>query len=223
MAERIRTALWHWLYTVATAISRLGERLAMPWLTYNPLLFVWFHRVSAAVAPALYSAMCSVFPQAKRYADVGAGSGAMAAYGKALGLDVVACEYSPFGRLAARLQGVRSLPFDVTSAVDDGLEMRSDVAYCIEVAEHLPAQLGTSLVRFLAQMAPKVVFTAAHPGQGGHGHINEQPQSYWIGEFERAGMQHSAGLSQTLRARLGSTLTQADYLAENAMVFVRAQ
>jgi adenine-specific DNA methylase len=93
------------LFLSGTAVSRLGERLDVPWLVYNPFLFGWFHLVSVRVAPGLYRALRTVFPEARRFADVGAGSGGMAAHGGRLGLDVVACEYSPFGRLFARAQG----------------------------------------------------------------------------------------------------------------------
>ena len=58
-----------------------------------------------------------------------------------------------------------------------------DLAMCIEVAEHLPASRANELVRRLTKLAPTVLFSAAVPGQGGHGHINCQPKQYWIDKF----------------------------------------
>jgi hypothetical protein len=65
------------------------------------------------------------------------------------------------------------------------LDERFDLAICIEVAEHLPAQSALPLVRSLTEAAPVVLFSAALPDQGGHGHLNEQPRPYWNALFER--------------------------------------
>jgi SAM-dependent methyltransferase len=209
------------LFLIGTAISRLGERLDVPWLVYNPFLFGWFHLVSVRVAPGLYRALQAAFPDAARFADVGAGSGGMAAYGRRLGLDVVACEYSPIGRLLARIQGVPSMPFDVRADSRRILGAEADLAYCIEVAEHMPAELGERLVTFLGEAAPYVMFTAAPPGQGGQGHINEQPREYWIDRFEKTGMTYLPELTDRLRQDLSEHLRYGLWISENAMVFGR--
>jgi SAM-dependent methyltransferase len=211
------------LFLAGTAISRLGERLDVPWLVYNPFLFGWFHLVSVRVAPGLYRALLTVFPDARRFADVGAGSGGMAAHGRRLGLDVVACEYSPFGRLFARAQGVRSVPFDVGTDSPRMLGAEVDVAYCIEVAEHMPADLGERLVAFLVGAAPLLMFTAAHPGQGGQGHINEQSREYWIDRFEKRGMTYLPDQTDRLQEALSEQLRHGRWISENAMVFGRGR
>jgi len=58
-----------------------------------------------------------------------------------------------------------------------------DLAMCIEVAEHLPKNRADELVKQITSVAPTVLFSAAVPGQGGHGHINCQPKSYWVERF----------------------------------------
>ena len=63
------------------------------------------------------------------------------------------------------------------------LNRRFDLALCIEVAEHLRAERGDELIEYLCARADSVLFSAAVPGQGGTGHINEQPQSYWHARF----------------------------------------
>ena len=60
---------------------------------------------------------------------------------------------------------------------------RFDLAVCIEVAEHLPEAAAAPLVRTLTSAAPVILFSAAVPGQGGHGHLNEQPRQYWLDLF----------------------------------------
>jgi hypothetical protein len=54
-----------------------------------------------------------------------------------------------------------------------------DLAICLEVAEHLPRSAARTLVKSLVRAAPLILFSAATPGQGGEGHINEQPHAYW--------------------------------------------
>lgn len=64
---------------------------------------------------------------------------------------------------------------------------RYDLAVCLEVGEHLPASSATKLTKFLADLSDVVLFSAALPGQGGVGHINEQPLSYWRSLFAEHG------------------------------------
>jgi SAM-dependent methyltransferase len=58
-----------------------------------------------------------------------------------------------------------------------------DLAMSVEVAEHLPDSRADPLVAFLTASAPIVAFSAAVPGQGGTGHVNEQWPEYWIRRF----------------------------------------
>lgn len=58
-----------------------------------------------------------------------------------------------------------------------------DLVLSLEVAEHLTPERAESFVADLVAMAPAVLFSAAIPGQGGVGHLNEQWQSYWAKLF----------------------------------------
>ena len=69
-----------------------------------------------------------------------------------------------------------------------GLDRRFDVACSLEYAEHLPAEHARDLVALLAGAAPVVLFSAAVPGQGGLGHVNEQRQSWWAALFAERGL-----------------------------------
>lgn len=62
-----------------------------------------------------------------------------------------------------------------------------DLAISMEVAEHLPADSANTFVENISRSSDTVLFSAAHPGQGGTDHINEQPVEYWIKKFERFG------------------------------------
>ena len=68
------------------------------------------------------------------------------------------------------------------------------LALSLEVAEHLPRARAQGFVRDLCRLAPRVVFSAAIPGQGGTGHVNEQWPDYWAELFEAEGFAVSGAL-----------------------------
>ena len=67
------------------------------------------------------------------------------------------------------------------------LDDKFDLVICLEVAEHLPEERAESFVEDLTKLGDFVLFSAAIPYQGGNGHINEQPVSYWIELFAKRG------------------------------------
>src|SRR4051812_45576701 len=89
-------------------LSLLGEKLNIHWLIYNPIHFMHFHEHALENAPGVIRAFRSVFPDAQRYIDVSAGTGAFAAEAQRAGRQVIACEHSPKGRKVAESQGVDS-------------------------------------------------------------------------------------------------------------------
>lgn len=64
---------------------------------------------------------------------------------------------------------------------------RWPLALCLETAEHLTPSAGDHLVAELCRVADEIVWSAAIPGQGGDGHINEQWPSYWCKRFNAHG------------------------------------
>ena len=67
------------------------------------------------------------------------------------------------------------------------LDRSYDLAISLEVAEHLPEAAAAAFVASLAAAAPVVAFSAAIPGQGGHGHLNERWPAYWAELFAQHG------------------------------------
>jgi hypothetical protein len=198
----------------------VGERFGIEWLTYNPFLFVIYHREATASADGVADALIAACPSARSFVDVGAGSGAHAAALARRGRTAVACERSLVGRVLARWQGVKTRRLDLTADGDVPADLRPDVAYCFEVAEHLDEEVGFKLVRLLAATASTVVFSAAQPGQGGQGHRNERPLAYWQRQFEAAGMAFDEGSTTTLRNHLTERRVPAYWLSRNSLVFV---
>jgi len=203
----------------AARMSAAGESHGIDWLTYNPLQVHLYHRVAASDAPAVIAGLDDVFPDRVRYVDVGAGSGAFAAEALRRGKVVAACERSLPGRLYARSQGLRCVPFDLRRDPPARLGGPFDLAYCFEVAEHLPPSLGDRLVTFLVGLAPLIVFTAAPPGQGGLGHVNERAPEYWIDRFSANGAAHDGRASRRLSSAIGRVGVASSWFRENVMVF----
>lgn len=96
------------------------------------------------------------------------------------GLDSVPEDMLPASKFSRRYQEIDlNLSFTLPSSFD--------LALCLEVGEHLAPSSADNLVRSLASLSSIIVFSAAVPGQGGTGHINEQWQSWWASKFQRAG------------------------------------
>jgi SAM-dependent methyltransferase len=200
-------------------LSRFGQRHGWERVTYHPGVFAFFHWTARQQAPGVVGSLLEAFPHAHSFVDVGAGTGVYAAGLKRAGRHVVACERSGVGRLIARWQGVPAVRFDLNDQ-KPAIRERVDVAYSFEVAEHLRPALGSRLVQMMCALAPTVVFSAAQPGQGGQGHVNEQPPSYWAQQFTREGFDLDAGLTGELASRMAAAGTVL-WITPNVQVFTR--
>ena len=96
------------------------------------------------------------------------------------------------------------------------VEERFDLVLCLEVAEHLPAEMGESLVTVLTAAAPIVLFSAAIPGQGGQHHVNEQWPTYWHGLFAA----HGYELFDPFRPLIREDRSVAQWYRQNILVYV---
>jgi len=99
-----------------------------------------------------------------------------------------------------------------------------DLSLCIEVAEHLPPDRADYLVRLLATCSDTVFFSAAHPGQGGTLHLNEQPPEYWLERFRSYGFDLHPDNAR-LRALISANphCQRVKWLIPNAMLLTRNQ
>ncbi len=127
-----------------------------------------------------------------------------------------------------RVLGIdQSLPRDFVlepqnfQAADLTRELRTestfDLAVSVEVAEHLPSFAADTFVGSLCRLAPTIVFSAAIPGQGGDGHINEQWPAYW---WEKFAAQGYVG-SDSLRWEFWNDNDINWWYRQNLMVFSR--
>ena len=119
--------------------------------------------------------------------DIGCGTGTWLSVFKdhgvshVLGLDGTHVEQS-----SLEIPATDFVPWDLEEALP--VARRFDLAVCLEVAEHVSPGRADAFVAELAGLAPLVLFSAAIPLQGGHGHVNEQWPSYWVRKFADRGM-----------------------------------
>jgi len=66
-----------------------------------------------------------------------------------------------------------------------------DAVLCLEVAEHLPPWHSDKLLTVITA-GGRLIFSAAHPLQGGRLHVNEQPAGHWIARLRTRHFQLTA-------------------------------
>lgn len=180
---------------------------------YNDEFFAWMDDGSQRSAEVIVP-MIMDLTSPSSVVDVGCGTGAWLAefrrrgVGQIQGIDGA---WVPRERL--------QIPEQCFSAADlsalQTARTTYDLAICLEVAEHLTAEAGEQLVAFLIGSAPVVVFSAAIPGQGGTGHVNEQWLDYWRSEFA----EHGYGLLDVIRSRVWADERVEPWYAQNMVVF----
>jgi hypothetical protein len=92
-----------------------------------------------------------------------------------------------------------------------------DVALCLEVAEHLNYSSSDTIVNSIINSSENIVFGAAIPGQGGTGHINEQPHSFWADKF----IKHGYNVSDCLRIKFMEDKRIPFWYRQNILVFTK--
>jgi SAM-dependent methyltransferase len=97
------------------------------------------------------------------------------------------------------------------------LNRNFDLALSLEVAEHLAASQARAFVQTLCQLADKVLFSAAIPGQGGRHHINEQWPAYWAEFFA----EFDFDCFDVLRPKIWNNPRVLWYYAQNCLVYAR--
>lgn len=146
--------------------------------------------------------------------DVGCGFGAFLAVWGELGVETrvgVEGEWITREALLVPPESVRVR--DLEAPLD--LDERFDLVTCLEVAEHLSPQRARGFVADLVARAPVVLFSAAIPGQGGTGHVNEQWQAYWVHLFRAHGYEPI----DAIRPRIWDDPEVCWWYAQNTLLF----
>jgi SAM-dependent methyltransferase len=136
---------------------------------------------AAVVVPLVLDAMDPGRTRTLHVVDVGCGEGWWAQAFAVAGCHVLGIDGD---YVTASAIGDQFVAHDLTTSLAPLGITGADLAVSLEVAEHLPASRGSSFVDDLCTLAGAVLFSAAIPGQGGAGHVNERWPDYWVQEFE---------------------------------------
>lgn len=120
----------------------------------------------------------------KSIIDVGCGLGNWIQVAKELGVEkIIGVDGDYVDRSMLKIDDSEFVEKDLKTEFN--LHQKFDLAICLEVAEHLPAEASEILIRSIINHADVIMFSAAVPGQGGQNHINEQWPGYWRAIFSK--------------------------------------
>lgn len=149
--------------------------------------------------------------------DIGCGMGIYLEQFHRLGKEPLGCDFSVKG-LGISPKEFTIFQADATRPIV--LNRKYDLVVCFEVAEHINKRHSRQLVTNCTANGDTVLFTAAPVGQGGVGHINEQPYQFWIDLFGEQGFRLEDEQSQAMRAQMKSE-NVVFWIANNLMLFRR--
>lgn len=140
-------------------------------------------RSAEVIAPMLLAHLTLPEDRTPAVIDVGCGEGWFSSELQALGAHVTSIDQ------AVPPEAARGVEVQAVDLEGDYVLPRNayDLAVCLEVAEHLSELAGATLVGELCRTARVIAFSAAIPGQGGHGHLTERWPTYWAELFRDHG------------------------------------
>ena len=162
-----------------------------------------------------------VQPDLKSVVDFGCGAGWFLYYFKKFGIDDLLGIEPNKEILEVLDKSVReNIKFlDLSKGVD--LHRRFDAAMNIEVGEHMNKKYADILVENITRHTNLLIFSAATPGQGGYGHINEQKFEYWMDKLRCVNFLHSEKETKKFREYLSRKKAKKWY-KRNISVFRRS-
>lgn len=132
------------------------------------------------------NSLTTVFPNVENVLDFGGGQGPYLLAFRDKGISpLVIMEPQPLEECI-----FKGMTQDTTDLVNTKLKhlpkKKFDLVMSIEVVEHIPVEFHPHIIDALAQASKKfILFSAAHPGQGGEGHVGPsmKTRDQWVEEF----------------------------------------
>ena len=157
-------------------------------------------------------AYLSTFGKPPSMLDIGCGTGAMVKAARQLGIDAIGVD---------QIENEKpDIVHDLTDPVNLGRTF--GLVMCIEVAEHIPeSKMGIFLNNITSHVQKKgmLVFTAAHPGQGGDSHVNTKSSHRWRSLLHDRGLSYRSDLSYRLRVAWMNIGMPMYWLVSNLQIF----
>ena len=149
--------------------------------------------------------------------DIGCGDGHLVELASLLEIPSFGIDLNCVSR---RLQWGQIVKRDLTENMD-GFELpKAHLTFSLEVGEHLPEVFADKYCQILSRYTEKIlVFSAAIPGQGGSGHINEQIHKYWQVKLFNQGFGIMDEASRNLKEIWSRVAGGAWWYSQNVQVF----
>ena len=202
------------------------------WITHGARIFKgyfygdWFYKACESdntkshpvIAKALVTSLDPYY-----VVDFGCGDGLLLSEFAKQHIGGIGYEFSNAGINRCQRRGVSVVKLDFSNHILPSPFPKGDLVVCLEVAEHLPMKDADFLCDILSccEGSKWLVFAAAIPGQGGEGHLNEQPHDYWREKIEARGWRFNNTLTKKQRTvwREGGV---AWYYWQNLQIFKRS-
>ena len=95
----------------------------------------------------------------------------------------------------------------------------AELVLCWEVMEHLEPYFAEPVCDVLSNITEgTLLFSAAVPGQGGAGHVNERPHKYWIDLLAKRGFVYVWPVTEALRGEWLQLAPSAYWYGRNLLV-----
>jgi len=143
--------------------------------------------------------------------DIGCGPGTYVRSLRNIGLEAIGIDID---------ERVYSIPHLYQRSMFDN-KATAELVLCLEVAEHIDEELSADVARSVCDSVRKpgiLIWSAAHPGQGGVGHINCQPKEFWQELLEANGLVRNHELETEMIEYLSNGYHMGWFI-QNAMIF----
>jgi SAM-dependent methyltransferase len=185
---------------------------------YDSNFYIWVNKTSKESAKKIIPIINSIL-KPKNILDVGCGNGVwlsewqkLESVEKVTGIDGY---YINRNDLFIKKNQFR--PHDLTIPFD--FRETFALVQSLEVAEHIPKKNADNFISSIQKHGDAILFSAAHPGQGGENHINEQPPEYWRDKFSKYGFE----MYDCIRPKIKNDNSIAIWYRLNIFLFLRGE
>jgi hypothetical protein len=186
---------------------------------YSAAFYSNRHRSTVYAARTVLSFVLADHPNLKSAVDVGCGVGSwLSILGESGITDILGLDGPWVDKALLEIPPEKFRAIDFNKGEVPQIDRRFDLAICLEVAEHILPQKGREFVEYLVSLSDNVLFSAAIPGQGGVGHVNEQWPQFWIAMFQSFNYE----LRDQIRSRIWNDHDIPVWYRQNVMFFSRA-
>lgn len=162
----------------------------------------------------------SLFGIPQSYLDIGSGTGAMVNLAKKLGVEAYGVDQIERDNVNLFTHNLTE-PMSVSALGGPSL---FKMVTSIEVAEHIPEESHDVFCDTIANHVKRegiLIFTSAHPGQDGEGHIGVKAAPYWRAKFHDRGLSFRFDYTTWLALLWSNINSPLFWLPANLQVFNR--